>query len=49
MHVLLSAHESPEAIEPIVGLVARLWAVGAAAEGYGAPVTTGVTPKGVWR
>jgi UDP:flavonoid glycosyltransferase YjiC (YdhE family) len=47
MRVLLSTHGSRGNVEPMVGLVVQLRALGA--EGCDALVATGVTPAGVWR
>jgi len=60
MRVLLSTYGSRGGVEPVVGLVVRLRALGtqvgmcappdcAAAEGCDALVATGVVPAGVWR
>ena len=47
MRVLLSAYGSREDVEPMVGPVVQLRALGA--KGCDALVATGVTPTGVWR
>jgi vancomycin aglycone glucosyltransferase len=60
MRVLLSAYGSRGGVEPAVGCAVRLRALGAqvrvcappdgaAAEGWDAPVATGVMPTGGWR
>ncbi len=46
MRVLLTTYGSRGDVDPMVGLVVRLRALGV--EGFDAPVATGVMPTGVW-